>query len=72
MTQSWPWDSHLAVKKDHKNVYLLRNDSNNKEKQIMYGGHILATYYLLTVNLSIPGPEKLGVRSCYAPIVHLK
>ena len=42
MTQSWPWDSQIAVQKDHKNVYLLRNN-NNKEKQ-MYGGLILATY----------------------------
>ena len=37
----------MVVKKDHKNVYLLRNNSNNKEKQ-MYAGLILAIYLLHT------------------------
>ena len=44
MAQSWPWDSQIAVKKDRKDVYLLRNNSNNKEKQIKYAGRILASY----------------------------
>ena len=51
MTQSWPWDSKVAVKKDYKNVDLLRNNSNNEEKQIMYAGHILATYSKMTISL---------------------
>ena len=34
----------IAVKKTHKNLYLLKNNNNNKEKQIMYAGRILATY----------------------------
>ena len=46
MDQILPWDSQIGVKKDHKNIYLLRNNNNNnnKEKQIMYAGLILATY----------------------------
>ena len=44
MPQRWPQDSQIAAKKDYKNVYLLRNNSNNKEKQIMYAELILSTY----------------------------
>ena len=33
-----------AVKKDHKNVSLLRKNSNKKEQQIMYAEIFLATY----------------------------
>ena len=44
MAQSWPWGTQIAIKKDHKNLYLLTNNSNNKEEQIMYAELTLAIY----------------------------